>query len=88
MSTFTRLYFTNRGPSIADGDSQDAPEATGEGFVSPETIPLKSDHEVAHERGLTQLAVLPHPREVLRLLHSPAISQDDGWPEDDRDSVR
>jgi hypothetical protein len=91
MSTFTRLYFTNRGPNIADSDDQDAPEAAGEGFVSPETIPLDPDHkdrEAVRERGLAELAFLPHLPEVLRRQRSPAFSQGEGWAEDDRDAAR
>ena len=84
MSTFTRLYFTNRGPSIADNDSQDAPEAAGEGFVSPETIPLNTDQDAVREIALAKLADLPYPQ-VLRLPRSPAFSHDDGWSEDDQD---
>ena len=84
MSTFTRLYFTNRGPDIADSHSQGAPRV-GESFVSPETIPLDADHDTARHRALTELAILPNPSKILRMLQSPPISRSRAEAEDDRD---
>ncbi len=73
MSTFTRLYFDDRGPHLADTDNQHAP--SGRGFVAPETIPL--DPGGPSVRDAVELANLPQPPvsagEIPRLQRSPAI---------------
>jgi hypothetical protein len=88
MSTFTRLYFVNRGPHLADTDSHDAPAGTG--FVAPETIPL--DQGGPSARDAAELANLPQPsvpaEEILRLLRSPASSQEASWAQGDHAVAR
>ncbi len=88
MSTFTRLYFVNRGPHLADTDSQHAPAGTS--FVASETIPLDPGGPSA--RNVAELANLPQPsvpaEEILRLLRSPASSQEASWAEGDHDLAR
>jgi len=42
VSTFTRLYFTNRGPGAADSDEPYGFDAAPEDVISPSTAPL--DH--------------------------------------------
>ena len=72
MSTFTRLYFDNRGPHLADTDSQHAPVGTG--LVAPETIPLDPGDPSYRD---AELANLPQPPvlagEIPRLQRNPAI---------------
>jgi hypothetical protein len=85
MSTFTRLYFVNRGSHFADTDSQDIPD--GADFVAPETIPL--DPAVASVRdGLAQLAFLPQPSVTSQGIQHPqrsaAFSHGTTRPQDDQ----
>lgn len=48
MSTFTRLYFVNRGPSIAEDGDQDGGEPAQVG--SPGLAPVDSDRDAASGR--------------------------------------
>jgi hypothetical protein len=88
MSTFTRLYFVNRGPHLADTDSQHAP--VGRGFVASETIPLDPGGPSALEAA--ELANLPQPLvsagEIPRLQRSPVIGYATAATEGNHDHAR
>jgi len=60
MSTFTRLYFVDRGPGIADEDAERF-ELPGEEIGSPDLAPeadaaFASEHETRREAALSRLA--------------------------------
>jgi hypothetical protein len=90
MSTFTRLYFVNRGPHLADNAGQDVPE--GMGFVAPETIALDPTHQDLPESHAGQLAILPQvapqPHETVQVHASPPVAHQDAWAMEDQDIGR
>jgi hypothetical protein len=88
MSTFTRLYFADRGSHLADDDDQDVPGGTG--FVAPETIPLDPSAARDLYNHIAQLAFLPHasvPAGESMPMCS-AIARQDARSEWERDAVR
>jgi len=83
MSTFTRIYFADRGPHLADHDGENASD--GSGFVAPETIPLDpTDALLQLTRALAFLPQAPAAAEEFPHLREPeAAAYADAWAQDE-----
>ena len=95
MSTFTRLYFVDRGPSIAQHESHEPLDEAGADFGSPDTAPSdpaadpdllrKRDAEATLSR-IPQSAVERGSDWIRQSQPDRPMTRRDAWPGGDADA--